>query len=538
MEKVMVTSDAWRTLTPIFDTSLSCGQLIAQGEIFAIVNSVITATQLDPPHWHDTYEIGCVLQGTGIMVMGERVYPYVPGQVYVINDLIPHRTYSDEEETLLFVVHFHPALLESSWLGQKWHAVQTPFLLFYMGRALQNGYTFHSSSNDSYLSYSSCLLCTRVHISTGYFIVLLCTRVHELITSIYRSSSERKQVDSLRQQEISIEDIARAAGVSHSTVSRALHGSTLISVDVRERIQQLAQQMGYTPNAVARSLQMRRTHTIGLVITSIADPFFGDVVKGVEEVARVADFSVFLSASHNDSRQETAIIDSFHQRRVDGILISSSRISSNYKERLGRTRVPIVLINSQAESYNPLLHWVAVDDREGTQLAVEHLSQLGHSAIGYLGTESRPRSNRDRFAGYRDALMALRIAGRDDWVVIAPETDALPEEDVRSGQTLLPRLLAAGVTAVLCYNDMLAIGALLACRERGIAVPEELSIMGFDDITMADYVFPPLTTIHQPKVGLGKAAMEMLLHLLDERPVENHTLAPTLKLRASTAPRS
>src|SRR6266496_3250993 len=378
MEKVMVTSDAWRTLTPIFDTSLSCGQLIAQGEIFAIVNSVITATQLDPPHWHDTYEIGCVLQGTGIMVMGERVYPYVPGQVYVINDLIPHRTYSDEEETLLFVVHFHPALLESSWLGQKWHGVQTPFLLFYMGRALQNGYTFHSSSNDSYLSYSSCLLCTRVHISTGYFIVLLCTRVHELITSIYRSSRERKQVDSLRQQEISIEDIARAAGVSHSTVSRALHGSTLISVDVRERIQQLAQQMGYTPNAVARSLQMRRTHTIGLVITSIADPFFGDVVKGVEEVARVAHMSVFLSASQNDPEQEMAVIETFHRRRVDGILVVASRVSSEHAERLNHIQVPTVIINGQAEARYEQLHSVAVDDYAGARLAVDHLLRLGH----------------------------------------------------------------------------------------------------------------------------------------------------------------
>ncbi len=128
MGKVMVTSDAWRTLTPIFDTALSSGQLVAQGEVFAIVNSHITSTQLDPPHWHDTYEIGYVLQGTGFMVMGQRVYPYRSGQVYVVNDLDPHRCYSGDGETLLFVVHFHPNLLESGWPGKMRHEIRTPFL--------------------------------------------------------------------------------------------------------------------------------------------------------------------------------------------------------------------------------------------------------------------------------------------------------------------------------------------------------------------------------------------------------------------------
>src|SRR5215469_4296324 len=132
---------------------------------------------------------------------------------------------------------------------------------------------------------------------------------------------------------VSIADIARAAGVCHATVSRALHESPLISEATRERIQLLASEMGYTPNAIAQSLQTRQTSTIGLVVTSIADPFFGDVVKGVEEVAREGGFSVFLSASHNDPDQEMAIIETFHRRRVDGVLVASSRVT-NYKERL------------------------------------------------------------------------------------------------------------------------------------------------------------------------------------------------------------
>ena len=127
----MLTRDAWRTLTPIFDTGLSSGHLIAQGEVFAIVNYLVTPTQLDPPHWHDTYEIGYVRKGTGIIVMGQRVYPYIVGQVYVINDLEPHRCYSGDEETQLFVVHFHPSLLESGWIGQMHREVRVPFLPHY-----------------------------------------------------------------------------------------------------------------------------------------------------------------------------------------------------------------------------------------------------------------------------------------------------------------------------------------------------------------------------------------------------------------------
>ncbi len=340
----------------------------------------------------------------------------------------------------------------------------------------------------------------------------------------------------LRRQEVSIADIARAAGVSHTTVSRALRESQLISASTRGRIQHLAREMGYTPNAIAQSLQTQQTSTIGLVVTSIADPFWGDVVKGVDEVARAAGFSVFLSVSHNDPDQEMAIIETFHRRRVDGILVAASRITSNYKKRLGHIRVPTVLINSQAGSEANLLHWVSVDDRAGAQLAVEYLLQLGHRSIGYLGISSRPRSNQQRLLGYQSALAASGMPCCDNWIVVTSGDEASHEEDVAAGQTALPRLLDAGVTAIFCYNDMTAVGVLMACRERGIAVPGELSIIGFDDIRMASYVTPPLTTVQQPKVQLGCLATQVMLDLLNHRPGRNHILMPTLMLRASTAP--
>jgi LacI family transcriptional regulator/LacI family repressor for deo operon, udp, cdd, tsx, nupC, and nupG len=337
----------------------------------------------------------------------------------------------------------------------------------------------------------------------------------------------------VRRRTVTIEDIARAAGVSHTTVSRAQRGNPLNSVDVREQIQQISRDMGYIPNAVAQSLQMRRTNTIGLIVTSIADPFFADVVKGVDAVAGAANVSVFLSTSHNDPEQELAVIETFHRRRVDGVLVAASRMSERHAERLARLRVPAVLINGQVETGSDLLHSVAVDERAGARVAVEHLLQLGHRAIGYLGSESRPRSNERRLLGYREALAAAGVPC-DDALIAYAAGAAQQEDDVAAGQSLLPSLLDLGVSAVLCYNDSTAIGALIACRERGIAVPGRLSLVGFDDIAMARYGLPPLTTVRQPKVEMGGLAMQMLLDLLDDRPVRDHVLAPTLVVRGST----
>ncbi|HEX4204616.1 MAG TPA: LacI family DNA-binding transcriptional regulator [Ktedonobacteraceae bacterium] len=340
------------------------------------------------------------------------------------------------------------------------------------------------------------------------------------------------------RHEVSIADIARIAGVSHTTVSRALRESPLISSETRERIQLLAGDMGYTPNAIAQSLQTKQTSTIGLVVTSIADPFFGDVVKGVEEVARASDFSVLLSASYNDPEQTLDIIETFHRRRVDGILVASSRISDNYSCRLRHTHIPTVLINSRVEGQGNLLHWISVDDCQGAQIAVDHLVQLGHRAIGYLGSNSRPASNLQRHQGYHNALRAAGIEPSPSWVVTSPGNEASQEEDISAGQNGLSQLLEAGVTAVFCYNDMTAIGMLASCRARGIDVPQDLSIIGFDDITIASCVTPPLTTIHQPRVELGRLATQVILDLLQNRSGVNHTLCPTLVLRTSTAPLS
>jgi len=337
---------------------------------------------------------------------------------------------------------------------------------------------------------------------------------------------------------ISIRDIARAAGVSHTTVSRALRDSPLISLEVRHQLQQLAREMGYTPNAVAQSLKARQTHTIGLIVTTIADPFVGRVVRGIEAVAQDAGFGLLLSVSNNDPEQEIAAMEIFHRRRVDGLIIAAARLSAAQADRAARITIPTVLINPQAETPYEQFHTLAVNDYSGAQMATQYLLALGHHAIGYIGAGNRPGSNRARLAGYRDALRAAGIAPQEAWVRIAPADHRYHSDDVSDGQALLPDVLAAGVSAIFCYNDMLAMGVALACRERGIAIPEQLSIMGFDDIELAAYVTPALTTIHQPKLRLGQLAMEMLLRLLKNEPVENAVLPTELVARESTAQRT
>ncbi len=326
---------------------------------------------------------------------------------------------------------------------------------------------------------------------------------------------------------VTIKDIAKAAGVSHTTVSRALKGNPRISPETTTRIRELARQMGYTPSAVAQSLLSQRTLTIGMVITTIADPFVAEVVEGVERVAQEAGYSVFLSSSHNDPDREMAVVETLHRRRVDAIIVTSSRVGSLYSSQLDQIQVPIVLINNNQEG--EYLYSVAVDDGQGAQLALEHLITLGHRRIGYIGTAGRPKSNRRRLTGYQTALE--RIGIRPDPALI-PSPKA--KSDIEQGKAALEPLLVAEATAVFCYNDRTAIGLLLACRQRGISVPQELSLVGFDDIESALYVTPPLTTVRQPRLELGKLAMTMTLDLLEGQETQDRLLACELVVREST----
>jgi DNA-binding LacI/PurR family transcriptional regulator len=304
----------------------------------------------------------------------------------------------------------------------------------------------------------------------------------------------------------SIKDIARAAGVHHSTVSRALHGLSIVKPETAERIQRIARDAGFTANAVARSLVTQKTWTIGVVVTLFTDPFHHEVISGLDEVAHEAGYSVILADSQADPEREVQVVRSFNERRVDAIVVMSSRVGARYMSLLSERRVPIVLINNQRR--NQFAHSVLIDNVQAAFDAVRHLIDLGHTRIAYVGNQLGVYSDPERFSGYRQALAEADIPFESDLVVHGDHT---PEGGERSMQKLLT--LTKKPTAVFCYNDMLALGVLRALQGK-VDVPTEISVVGFDDLFFAPFLCPPLTTVRQPKKEMGRLAMELVLKLL------------------------
>jgi DNA-binding LacI/PurR family transcriptional regulator len=306
---------------------------------------------------------------------------------------------------------------------------------------------------------------------------------------------------------VSIKDIARLAGVSHSTVSRALNRSPLIPVQTAERIQRIAAEQGYTASAVARSLVTRRTEAIGVVVTSISDPFNGEVVAGIEEVANREGYSVVLATSQADPRREMTVVRSFRERRVDGILVASSRLGAQYQPLSAELEAPIVLLNNQHPS--ELAHSVSIDNADGGFQATAHLLALGHRAIAYIGDEFGLQSDEERFSGFASAMRQAHIEVRPGLVV---RGNGGPS----GGKKRLAELLNSPQppTAIFCYNDMTALGAISEIHARGWQVGREVSIVGFDDLFFTASLQPPLTTFRQPKRELGQQAMDLLLSIL------------------------
>jgi DNA-binding LacI/PurR family transcriptional regulator len=334
----------------------------------------------------------------------------------------------------------------------------------------------------------------------------------------------------MKKTNLSIKDIAKAAGVSHSTVSRALADSRLIPESTRQRIQRIARERGYKPNAMARGLVTRRSRAIGVIVTTIADPFVAQVVRGIETVAGERGYRVFLGTSHNDPQREMNLVEAMHQWRVDGVIVSASRVGALYQPLLREIGAPIVLINNQNQADDAAIHSIGVDDAHGAQLATQHLSALGHRVIGYLGGPPDHRAHRDRLRGYQRALAEAGIAF-DSALAQSGNGSVEGGEPIAQWLTREPR-----PTAIFCYNDMTAIGALSALKRQRVRVPQDVSLVGFDDILFAAYTEPPLTTIHQPKDEMGRLAMKMVLDLLEGKAVDNVVMPGRLILRESTAP--
>ncbi len=308
---------------------------------------------------------------------------------------------------------------------------------------------------------------------------------------------------------ISIIDIAKAAGVSHSTVSRALSGSSLVNASTKARIQQLAREMGYSPDAWARSLVMGRTRTIGVVVTTVADPFIAEVIQGIESTAYEHGYTIILATSNSDPAREMAAVEMLQSKRVDGMIVTSSRVGALYQRHLERVDAPVVLLNNHSEESGRYVFSVSVDNQHGGRLATQHLIERGHRRIAYISGPEGTSSSAGRLGGYQQAMAGAGIAS--DPKLVVPGTGR-----TQSGEQAMTflRALPKPPTAVFCYNDMTAIGLLNAARASGPSVPRDLAVVGFDDIPFAACVYPRLTTIAQPKFEMGQQAMQMLLALM------------------------
>lgn len=308
---------------------------------------------------------------------------------------------------------------------------------------------------------------------------------------------------------MTIKDIASVAGVSHTTVSRALRGHTRISTETIERIQKIADELGYVPNTVARGLKTRRSRVLGVIVRRIDDPFFSEVLQGIEDVLQEADYSLFLAASRRNPDREREIMQAMGERQVEGVIVSSTQIQPEQLRQLGHFDVPMILINNQAID-EPDIHSVYHDDAFGSQQLIQHLIDLGHQRIAFLGNVHGGKTNADRLRGYREALLQAGLSINPDYIVVGK--NGQPDggsEGIRDVLELSPR-----PTAVICYNDLMAIGAIQGVLQAGLHVPEDISITGFDNIELAGYVSPSLTTFHQPKYELGREAAQMMLRVL------------------------
>jgi DNA-binding LacI/PurR family transcriptional regulator len=327
---------------------------------------------------------------------------------------------------------------------------------------------------------------------------------------------------------VSIKDIARAAGVSHSTVSRALRNSPLVNANTAALVHKIAKEQKYVASAVARSLVTQRTSTIGIVVTSIADPFAGEVVSGIEECALAHNYSVILAASHGDPQREFRAVQSFHERRVDGVLVMASRVGAKYRSSLSVLKSPVVLINSHHRG--EFTYSVRIDNVGAAKIATSHLIGLGHRRIAYIGDALGFQSDSERFSGYQQAL---KEAGMTFTSTLVCYADGTPLKGLEAMSRLLA--LPEPPTAVFCYNDREALGVMRAVREHGLSVPHDVSVVGFDDLFLSSYTDPPLTTVQQPKHEMGRQATEILFGLLNGEKPKSEIAKGTLIIRQSTA---
>jgi LacI family transcriptional regulator len=334
-----------------------------------------------------------------------------------------------------------------------------------------------------------------------------------------------------------IDEVAKAAGVSKATVSRVLSGNHKhLRASTRLRVEKAIQALNFRPSSVARSLTSKRTHTVGVLVADISNPFYPDVFHGIEDSALKQGYSVFLCNTNYDLARGKHYIQSLIDKRVDGVLIMTSSFSQEWLVELEHNNVPVILLDWEVQTRGQNLSTIAVDFQKGIQAAVEHLVQWGHRRFAHVGGPPHLQTSKDRRTAFLQAVAAQEID---------PATVPVIDGNLRidGGRQAMHKLLSLPElpTALFAANDLTALGILLETRACGIAVPEQLSVIGLDDIWLAAQSDPPLTTVALPRYEIGQLAMRLLFDLL-EKPRADYievvsTLVRTsLVVRGSTGP--
>ncbi|WP_407334324.1 substrate-binding domain-containing protein [Enterovibrio sp. 27052020O] len=331
-----------------------------------------------------------------------------------------------------------------------------------------------------------------------------------------------------------IKDVAKHAGVSVATVSRVLNSSPQTRPDTVSLVKQAMATLGYRPNAAARTLVSKKSLTIGVVVADVSDPFFGTLVKQVDTIAHQRGHQLLIGNGYHDAEREKQAIESLIQNQVGALIVHSKALDDDTLRAYAAELPAMVFINRLIEGLED--QCVYLDNYRGAFLATEHLIQLGHSRIAYIGSDHCIEDTQQRERGYRDALIAHDLgkhSGSDTtqgWMAFAP-----PNE--QGGETAIKALLSHNehISAVFCYNDGMAVGVITALIDRGFQIPEDVSVIGFDDSLVARYLHPKLSTVRYPIAEMATEAAEIAIARLlnSEAPTRNGSYQPVLIKRDS-----
>lgn len=332
-----------------------------------------------------------------------------------------------------------------------------------------------------------------------------------------------------RSRSSRIYDVARSAGVSIATVSRVANGTGPVRDGTAARVRAAMLRLGYRPHALARGLAAQRSRTIGLLITDILNPYFAEIVRGAQAQAELSGYAVLLGDASVHTAQDDVLVQRLLERRIDGLIVASDRTSRAYADQLTSEDIPVVSINGSPDQFPRA---VQIDNRSCALLAIAHLVELGHRRIAHVAGAPDVPMRDERLSGYRAGLKRAGCRYDADLVVTGAGT-------LNEGRDAARQLfeLSDPPTAIFAFNDRSAIGCYQAIRAAGLRVPEDVSVVGVDDIVMAEWVDPPLTTVHQPRTEMGRIAIDLLLAALDGKTVPSGVVVqPRLIVRGSTAP--